>query len=238
MRQFFRDMWATMWLFIWLAVGIYFTAQVLRWLNGAQWQELVDSTFSQIQGIDSVETAVRVIGTLFAGTWGVRLLDRTFFRGRIIKQLGFKPSAPSLLQLFAFSFIHGNDNHLFGNTLYLLVFAGVMAFLVPSMQAFLIASVVVLLIAAIGFIIFAPKESNTVGASFILMGYYSFDIIYGFFALGPGGTVAAWLLLIFFGRQSWRTLRASGGNVSQTGHIWGFIGGVFSAAALVRLGYV
>lgn len=235
MRNFFRDMWATFWLFVWLLAGVFITVQVLSWLNEDRWQDIIGT----IQGIDSIETAVRVIGTLFAATWGIRLLDRLpFIRGTLIPRLGFKPGAPNPLQLITFSLVHGNDQHLFGNTRNLLIFGGVAALMVPSMQAFIVGTVVVLLIAGVGFLIFSSKNSNQVGASCVLMGYYSFDLVYGFFALGPGGTIAAWVLVALFGRQTWRVLRHRQEGVSHIGHIWGFIGGIFSAAALVRLGFV
>ena len=234
MRSFLRDMWATFWLFIWLLAGVFITVQILTWLNTERWQAIVGT----VQGIDSLETAVRVIGSLFAATWGIRLLDRLpFFRGALIARLGFKPGTPNLAQLFTFSLVHGDDQHLFGNTRNLLIFGGVMAVLVPSMQAFLIATIVVLLIAGIGFLIFSSKNSNQVGASSILMGYYSFNVIFGFFAMGPAGTITAWILIVIFGRNIWRNLWGPDGKW-HIGHLWGFIGGVFSAAALVRLGFV
>lgn len=239
MRKFLRDMWATFWLFIWLIVGLFLTVEALRWLNGARWEQLMATTsLNQFEGIQSVETAVRIIGSLFAATWGIRLLDRFPFRGRLIGRLGFRPGKPNIFQLLTFSFVHGSDEHLFGNTRNLLIFAGVMAFLVPSIQAFIVATLVVIAIAGIGFLVFAGKESNQVGASSVLLGYYSFDLMYGFFALGSGGTITAVILLLFFGRHIWRVLRYRGGNVSHIGHLAGFIGGIFSAAALVRLGFV
>ncbi|MEM7336710.1 MAG: rhomboid family intramembrane serine protease [Chloroflexota bacterium] len=228
-------MWSIFWLFVWLLAGVFIAIQVLSWLDTERWQAIVGT----VQGIDSVETAVRVIGTLFAATWGVHLLNRLpFIRGALISRLGFTAGTPNLLQLVTFSFVHGNDNHLFSNTRDLLIFGGVMAMLVPSMQAFIVGSLVVLLIAAVGFLIYERKDAPIVGASCVLMGYFSFDLVYGFFALGIGGTITAWIMLILFGRKIWGVLRFRAEGVSHIAHIWGFIGGVFSAAALVRLGFV
>lgn len=237
MKQFFRDMWATLWLLFWLIIGIFVSVQLLRWLNGEQWQQLVTSgSLQSVEQVQSLDTAVQVISALFIGTFGLRFFDRFLFRGGVINRLGFRPGAPTLLGLLTFSFVHGNDNHLFGNIKFLLLFAGIMALLVPSLQAFIIATIVILILALIGFLLFAGKKTNQVGASSVLLGYYSFNVLYGLFALGIGGSITAVLLVLIFGRPMWRTLRASGGNISQVGHVSGFIGGIFAATTLVRLG--
>lgn len=238
MRKFLRDMWATFWLFVWLAVGLYLTVQGLRWLNGDRWQQMTTTTrLSELQWLDSVETAVAVIGTLFAGTWGLRFLDRLIFRGALISRLGFAPGAPTILGLLAFNLVHSDDAHLFRNTRNLLLFAGVMAFLVPSLQAYLIATLVIIVVTAIGLFRFASKEKSFVGAG-IILGYYSFNILYGFFAMGIGGSITAIILLLLFGRSTWGTLRLRDDEDIYIGHNWGFIGGIVGAAVLMHFGYV
>ena len=236
MRQFFRDMWATFWLLFWLTVGLFIMIQLLRFFNTDGWQRFFDASLAGLQRADSIESAVRIIGSIFATIFGLRILDRFPFRGAITRTLGFKPGRPSFFQFLTFPLVHRDDNHLFANTRFLLLFAGIMAILVPTIQAFITATVVVLLISTVGFLLFAKKDTNQIGASGILLGYYSFNILYGLFGVGNWGTITAVFMLVLFGRQMWRTLRNQDEGISQVGHIAGFVGGVFGAAVLVRLG--
>lgn len=236
MKQFFRDMLATLWLLVWLAIGIFITAQVLRWLNGMQGTGLEQAPLFEVLSLESIIAAVQIVGVLFASTFGLRFLDRLLFRGAVISRLGLKPGSPALLPLLAFSLVHGDDNHLFSNTRFVLIFAAVAALLAPSVTAFLVVVLVILVIAGFGIVRFGRKDSNHVGASGIMLGFYSFNLLYGLFATGVGGTITAVLLLLFFGRPMWRTLRSDHPRVSREAHLWGFIGGIISATALVRLG--
>ena len=111
-----------------------------------------------------------------------------------------------------------------------------MAVLVPSLEAFVIATVVIILISAIGFLVYSKSDNPVVGASGLVLGYYSFNILYGLLGIGNGGTFTAVFLLLLFGRRIWGILRNDGGGISQIAHVAGFIGGIFGAASLVRLG--
>lgn len=237
MREFLRELWSIFWLIFWLLMGTAALILVLRFLDTEEGRLLFDGLLGQLATIDSFETAVRVIGGIFGITWGLRLLDRVPFRGRIANRFGLRPNSPSLVNFLTFSFVHRDETHLAGNTRPLLLFAGVNVLMVPSLEAFLVGTVVMILVLWVGLIFFSFRTPMVLGASGILLGYYSFDLVYGIFARGAGGSITAGILLLLFGRFAWRALRLRGDDISHIGHWWGFLGGVAGAFALMWMGY-
>lgn len=236
MRRFLRDLWSTFLFALALALGIMVAVYLLRLLSTDTGQALLATVFGDAPAAERLATAVKIVGGLFATTWGLHLLNRSVLRGALIPKLGYQPTKSSLLGFFTFPFVHGSDQHLFGNTRLLLLFAGIMGLLVPNIQAFIVATIVLMFIAGIGVLMFGGTKAIQVGASGVVLGYYSFDLAYGFLVAQGWGTAVSALMLLFFGRRVWGILRLRGGNISHVGHFWGFIGGILAAAALSKLG--
>lgn len=226
---------ATLWLLLLLAIGIFMVAQALQFLDNRQAIESAASVSANVEGLTALETAVRVIGSFFTVMFGLRILDRFPFRGAVSRRLGFKPGNPNPLQVFTSVFVHGSDAHLFGNMRLLLLFAGIAALLLPSMAIFGVVTVSLLFVESLGILLFGSKNSSHIGASGMVLGYFSFNVVYGL-NTGVDSGVMAIFLTLFFGRIVWFNLRHRGENVSQVGHIFGFIGGIVTALVLVRLG--
>lgn len=227
MFRFIRDMFSTFVLLL-VVFGVLFV--VIQVLQGMRTAEALSS------GYGGLITAVQVIAGYFGLTWSLHALDRGIFRGTIKNKFGFRPGKPNPFTIFTMPLVHGNDRHLFGNTPYLLLFAGAVALVVPSLGWFLLVTLILLVITGFGMVIFAKKDSNQIGASGMVLGYYSFNLVYPFLAENMNGVVLAVILLLFFGGPMWRVLTNRQGNVSVSGHVLGFLGGIAAAVALPAFG--
>lgn len=189
---------------------------------------------------DSSETAVKLVGGLFLLTWGLRFFDQYLFGNAFTNRLGFLTSGPfSLIKLFTYPLVHGNYSHLAGNTWPLLVMTFFAVLLVPTLGLILPLALFMLLVQGIGVWFFGGKGLQ-IGASGLVLGLFSFDVLHGAFA-GGWRTIVAIALLLFFGRNMWRTLRSrgtlpNGARISVAGHVWGFLSGIFAAYLISPFG--
>jgi membrane associated rhomboid family serine protease len=209
----------------------------VRLLESASWQKTAAQASLRLPFVNNLKTAVIVVGGLFVVTWSLRFLDRTFFREQLKSRYGLKPHAGNVGNFFTSSLVHLHDDHLYDNTRPLLLFAAIAVLLVPDFQTFLLATAIIIFVHGLGVWLFGTKGTVVVGASGALLGYYSFDVIYGL-AYPSWRNIIAILLLIFRWRLIWHNLRHPAENTSIAGHLWGFLSGILAALWLIELGFI
>jgi membrane associated rhomboid family serine protease len=204
---------------------------VQNWAQGSE---------AAFQFWDSLETAVKVVGGLFLATWGLRFLDQFLFGNLFTNRFGFLTGGSfNLLRLFTFPLVHGNYSHLAGNTRPLLIFAFFAVILLPELGLLLPLALFMLLVQGIGVWFFGGKGLQ-LGASGLVLGLFSFDVLHGVFA-GGWKTAVALALALIFGRSVWYTLTSrgtlpNGARISVAGHLWGFLSGIFAAYLISPFG--
>lgn len=246
MINWVRDTVKLIWFFLWFAFVIllgYLLLLGFLWLfRHPAFVQLKAGSTVAFDLLGRLETAVKAMGGLFLVTWVLGFLDRFLLRGRLISGLGLVSGGSlPLLSIFTFPFIHGSYRHLRGNTPLLLLFGAVAILLLPS-SLLLLVGFFIFLIQGIGVWLFGARNAPTVGASGLVLGFYSFDVAHGLFAGGWMTAVAVGLLL-FFGRRMFKTLisrgkTAEGANISMTAHLWGFLSGIFAAYMISPFGFV
>ena len=179
--------------------------------------------------LERFETAVTVSGWLFLLTFGLHFLDRYLFRQRLLKfgrifSKGFFP----LVKMFTFPFFHGNFSHLRGTASLTVLFAGLAVMIIPSLTLVLQVAIIMFLVQGFGVWIFGRRGTPHVGSSGLMLGLFSFDVLFGILELG-WQTAVALLLLYFFGRGMFRTLTDRSPNTSVEAHFWGFASGLVIA---------
>jgi membrane associated rhomboid family serine protease len=236
MKAFFRALVSNIIFAAKIVLGFYVTVWLVRLLESPAWQNTAAQASLRLPFVNNLKTAVIVVGGLFVATWSLRFLDRTFFREQLKSRYSLKSGAGlNIGNFFTSSLIHLHDDHLYNNTRPLLLFAAIAVLLTPDFQAFFLVTAVIILVHGAGVWLFGTKGSAVVGASGVLLGYYSFDVIYGL-AYPSWRNVVAILLLIFRGRIVWYNLRYPHENTSISGHLWGFFSGILAALWLVELG--
>ncbi|MCB9421635.1 MAG: rhomboid family intramembrane serine protease [Ardenticatenaceae bacterium] len=237
MKAFFRALVSNIIFAVKIILGFYVTIWLVRLLESPAWQSTASQASLQLPFINNLKTAVVVVGGLFMATWGLRFLDRSFFKGRLKARYGIKPHASlNIPSFFTAHLVHGYDEHLYSNTRSLLIFTGVAVLITPDFQTYFLATAVMVLIQGFGVWIFGQRGTNHIGASGMLLAYFSFNITYGL-AYPSWRNALAVLLIIFFGRGIWRTLRYPGENTSVAMHLWGFLSGILAALMLIEFGY-
>jgi membrane associated rhomboid family serine protease len=122
--------------------------------------------------------------------------------------------------------LHGSWAHLMANTLPFLIFGGLI--LLQGVGIFWLVTSISMLVSGVGVWLFCPPSVVTVGASGIIFGYFGFLLSRGLLTRTKSA-IAIFLIVIFlYGGMIWGILPSSP-NVSWQAHLFGFMGGVFSA---------
>ena len=150
--------------------------------------------------------------------------------GKSLNRWGVRPRDVGRLWMIPFSpFLHGDWQHLEGNTLGFLIFGGLILLRDPT--DFAVVSWVTLLTSGLGIWLFGKTMSTHVGASGVIFGYFGFLLMRGYFDNSLSSTLLTGLVFFFYGRLLWGILPLEE-RVSWEGHLFGFLGGVLAARHL------
>lgn len=209
---------------------------LLNFLDSPFFESRLDRVIERAPFIADVETAVKAVGILFILVWGLFFIDGLLFGNNLKRHYGVRPrQSPNPARFVTSTLLHGNYQHLRNNTRHLLFFSGMVLLMLGDVQAFVLATIVMIVIGGAGIWLFGTKESNHIGASGLVLGYFGFVLAYGFFVASGIWAVVAVVVALLFGRHVFRTLRLQAPGISFAGHLWGFIGGLVAAYALWSL---
>lgn len=179
--------------------------------------------------LERLETAVQISGGLFVITWSLHFLDRYIFRQRLINlgKMGSKSFFP-IFRMFSFPFFHGDFIHLFGTARLAVLFAGLFVMIIPSLSLLLQVGFIMFMVQGFGVWVFGRKGSFHVGSSGLMLGFFTFDVLFGILEMG-WQTFIALILLYFFGGNMVRALMDRSPKTSVVTHVWGFASGLVAA---------
>ncbi len=187
----------------------------------------MDSNSSIPAIADSFLTHAKILAQLVAIAWALFMVDTLL--GGSIKRLGIRPRTFSGLLCIPLSvFLHGNANHLIGNTSFFLVLGSVL--MLRGLADFAIVSLVVMAVDGLGTWLLG-RDANHIGASGVLFGYLGFLLLRGYFENSILSALATILMGAFYTRLLWGIFPTSSGS-SWEGHLFGFIGGAVVARYL------
>ena len=171
-----------------------------------------------------IQINLRTLGWIVAILWGVFFLNKAF--GGILLFLGIIPrKIYGLPGILCAPFLHANFNHLFFNTIPLLVLSAFL--LVNGLPYFIIATFSITLLSGTLVWLFA-KQGLHVGASGVITGYWGL-LVADIYQEGSTtaillGIVSAYYFAgIFFG------IFPSEKGVSWEGHLFGLLAGIATA---------
>ncbi len=216
-----------------LLVGCFLVYGIIQILNYSATN--IDSSPETAPLWQALNTAVRIVGIFFILIWGFFTLDHTFAKTNLKQSYGLpSKTTPRVSRFFTHPFVHGNEGHVRGNLPHLLLFVGIATLMVPSAQAFLLITVIMLIVEGIGVWVYGSK-GNHIGASGLVLGYYSFIVGYGWLMWSLWLTATAIIIAIVFIKPTYEALRNREDQISVAGHWFGFLGGFIAAAVLVQL---
>ncbi len=129
-----------------------------------------------------------------------------------------------LTGIITMPFLHGNMQHLISNSLPLLI----LGILVYSTKHLPVATSFIVFIGGILVWLFGRPDTEHIGASGLVMGYWGFLIAFGWFHRSIRGILIALISLFIYGGLFF-TLVNFQDNTSFEAHIFGFLSGVFCA---------
>ena len=145
---------------------------------------------------------------------------------------GINPGSPSSLwTIFTAPLIHGNWQHLFGNSISLLLLGSLVGLQGPG-QLWQV-SIISALTSGLGIWLIAPHHTVHVGASGIVFGYLGVLLFMGLFQRRPLSILLSLACLFLFGSMVMGVFPGVPG-VSWQGHLFGFLGGVLAARLTAR----
>ena len=161
--------------------------------------------------------------------WVLEVFDQVF-SGADLDQYGIRPHdvPDGLLGIVSAPFLHAGFGHLIGNTVPFLVLGATIALSGFSRGG---ATAIIAVVGGLGVWIFAPANTDHIGASGIVFGYAAYLIARGLFSrnllhLGVGiAVIAVYGTTLLFGL-------APRDGISWQGHLFGAIGGVVAARVL------
>ena len=153
-------------------------------------------------------------------------------------QLGIQPRTLAGLPGILFApFLHSSWNHLEGNTYYFAIFGGLILLQEPS--NFGVVTTTTALFSGLGTWLFGianrrGKRVIHIGASGVIFGYLGFLFSLAYFDRNLSTALILTLLAFFFGKLLWGIVPLQEG-ISWEGHLFGLLGGIFTARHLSAL---
>jgi membrane associated rhomboid family serine protease len=161
--------------------------------------------------------ALSIVGVL----WIIHIVN--FSLGYRLNVFGVYPRHPfGLIGIPCFSFLHGSFGHLFFNSIPLVVMIDFI--LLSGMDKLICLSVVIILGSGAGLWLFGRRALH-VGASCLVMGYWSYLLVEAYQKPSVGSIVVAVMCLYYFGGLLANVFPTEE-KVSWEGHLFGFLSGL------------
>jgi membrane associated rhomboid family serine protease len=178
------------------------------------------------------KTPLQVLGGFILTLWVLELLDSLLLKGRL-NRLGIRPRRLIGLRGILFApLLHGNLGHLAANTIPLLVLGWLI--MLNGLNTFLTVTAIVWVISGIGTWLLGGYNTNHIGASGLVFGYFGYLLLWGYFDQSFSAVTIAILVGLIYGSMLWGVLPIHRGKSWQS-HLFGFVGGGVAARYLPQL---
>jgi membrane associated rhomboid family serine protease len=179
-----------------------------------------------------LQTAV-AMGLFVAALWIIYFVDSLLLRDGLKKRFGIQPRSPfKPLSILLAPFLHVNLHHLAANTIPFFVLGCLV--MVQGQLAFWLATGVVVLVAGLGVWLFGKRNTQHMGASSLILGYFGYLLASALFDPNLATIIVAVVVVVLYLGLIWQIVPLKKG-VSLTGHLFGFLGGVFAAGIVALL---
>ena len=187
-----------------------------------------------LDAIDKIQANVPEILNLIAIAWAVQVAN--MFLNYRLNIFGIIPRHVIGIPGIVLSpFLHGSINHIFMNSLFFFAMACMVS--LHGMQTFAVVSISITLISGTLVWLFARLASH-VGASGLIMGYWSYVMIKAYFDPQFIDVISALMGMYYFGVDLMASVAPGKKNVSVEGHVAGLVAGVVTAMFFKQICYV
>lgn len=174
--------------------------------------------------------AAALILTTLAGMWLLEGID--YVVGGQLDRYGIRArDTGDLPEIFTAPFLHGNFEHLMANTIPFAVLGFLAALRGPG--KFLLMNLIVIVVGGLGVWFTGPPDSETLGASILVFGYFGYILGRGIFERHLGDGLIAIVVVVLYGGIVYGVVPTDA-RISWQGHLFGLIGGLIAAFLLRR----
>ena len=149
------------------------------------------------------------------------------------RRFGIQPRTRfNLFSILISPFLHVNRRHLAANSIPLFVLGSLV--MVQGQLVFWLTTAVIILIAGFGIWLFGKPNTQHMGASGLILGYFGYTLASVFFNPDLAAIIVAIVVAVLYLGLIWQVVPLKSG-VSTTGHLFGFLGGAVAAGIVALL---
>lgn len=183
-----------------------------------------------IEVLDQLNTAIAQLHDTFpiliyilGFTWFIHLVNTVTNNSLMI--FGIIPRHPlGLLGIICSPFLHGSFNHLFNNSIFFLGIGGII--MSQGLNVFVLSSFFIMILSGSLIWIFGRSACH-IGASALIIGYWSCILIKAYYGANIVDIIGAILGAYYFGVHILSSVLSTEAGVSSEGHFAGLIAGAF-----------
>jgi len=173
-----------------------------------------------------LKTQMIILGSCIFLFWGIEIIDQLIFRQRL-DQFGVNPrTLEGLIGIIFAPFLHGGWQHLIANTFPFLILGWLT--MLQETSDFFIVTIITTFVGGLGIWLFGQANTTHIGASILIFGYLGFMLLRGYFQRNFTSIFLSVLVALLYGKLIFGVFPSSAG-ISWEGHLFGFLGGIFSA---------
>ncbi len=171
------------------------------------------------------------VATMMVAMWVFEIVD-TVLNGALDVVFGLRSwVTENPWSVLTAPFMHADFNHLLSNSLPFLVLGSLVAF--SGTARFIWTTLIVMVVSGVGVWLFSGPQTLTVGASGLIFGYFGYTVLRGIVERKTIDIVIMICVIIFYSSLIWGVLPQQEG-ISWQAHLFGFLGGLFSAWVLPK----
>lgn len=177
----------------------------------------------------TLRTAV-AMGLFTAALWVIHFIDTVLLHSALKRRFGIIPrSRFSPLSILLAPFLHVDRRHLAANTIPFFVLGSLV--MIQGQPTFWITTLTIILISGLGVWIFGKPNTQHMGASGLILGYFGYTLAGVFFSPDLAAIIIAVIVAVLYLGLIWQVVPLKKG-VSTTAHLFGFIGGIVAAGVV------
>lgn len=177
--------------------------------------------------LSNVLDAAVAMGLFVIALWIIHFVDTALLHDDLKQRFGLQPrSGFRPLSILISPFLHVDRRHLAANSIPLFVLGSLV--IVQGQLLFWLTTLIIILIAGLGIWLFGQPNTQHMGASGLILGYFGYTLASVFFAPDLATILVAIVVAILYLGLIWQVVPLKKG-VSTTGHLFGFLGGIVAA---------
>lgn len=182
--------------------------------------------------VSSYLASFKIVIILLAIFWLVYVMNLFMPSAFDLRQFGIHPRQLDGLSGILFSpFLHGNLIHIISNTVPFLILGGLVS--LRGRREYALITFLIIVIGGAGVWCFARGQTNHIGASGLIFGYFGFLLAAGWFERKWSSIIIAVVVAIFYGSMIFGVLPTKT-YISFEAHLCGFLSGILTSFILKK----